>query len=326
MKNRSPSPPPALRARTVAPGLSTIAALTFLLAGCGGSSPESAPAPGAPDAAAASAEPSPTAVPASIVADVDGWLAGSKITVTAAAYDADLSTVTLDLTVENTANTDTLEGGAAEYISLDVGEGTPLSNPSISSVAVASSTTKLSVEFLGVLTAPVWEESALVLGGPGYETWRLPLAEGASGDGIEPFEARFAGVADAGGLSFTAERIQVLPWACESVDDYGPGESGRYWFEPSREGEAAVVVWGDIHEAVSIWGGDTPLAASLTLPDGTVAPQIGTVYTVFDVNEGIADYPLCFTVERPVDGAYTLTWSSYRGAVATLPFEIDGAD
>lgn len=131
-----------------------------------------------------------------------------------------------------------------------------------------------------------------------------------------------SGTADAGGLTFTVTSGEVLPWACESADDYGTGKTGRVWYEPGAADEAAIVLWGDILETVSIHGGDTALAASLTSPDGTTSPQIGVVNTVFDVNQGIEDYALCFTVKRPVGGTYTLTWNSFRAATATLPVEI----
>lgn len=255
--------------------------------------------------------------------DAAGWLAGKRVTVDAAAYDPSTGEVTLATVVENTANTESFGADVSAYILLDSGAGAPTPVSVVSSVAVPSSSTSIDLTFrLAPETALELGDAELVLGGPGYATWRVPLADASTSEGVEPVEVAATGVADGGGLSFTATSAQVLPWACADVDDYGPAGSGRIWYEPGAEDEAALVIWGDIHEAASIVGGDTPIAASLTLPDGTVAPQIGTVYTVFDINEGIVDYPLCFTVPAPAGGVYTLNWSTYRGASASLSITV----
>ncbi len=296
------------------------AVLAVVLVGCAGAPPaESADPPAAAGTATASAAPGPQAsAPRSA-----GWLAGNHITVDAASYDSETGEVRLETHVENTANTESVGADLYEYLLLDTGEGAPAPVSSVSSVAVPSSTTAIELTFLLAPQTPLaLDDASLVLGGPGFATWRIPLADASQPDGTEPADHAFSGVADAGGLSFTATQVQVLPWACDDVDDYGPAETGRITYAPGGEGEAAFIVWGDIHEAQSIVGGDTPLAASLALPDGTVAAQIGTVYTVFDVNEGIDDYPLCFTVPAPASGTYTLTWNSYRGASAALTIEL----
>ena len=306
----------ALRPGPARASAAVIAGTVLLLAGCASTPPTSGAMPGAPSAA----ESTPVGpVAQTTTPETAGWLAGNHVTVDAAAYDPATGEVVLTTVVENTANTESFGADVAPYVLLDTGAGAPTPVSVVSSVAVPSSSTSIDLTFrLAPEAALDLADSALVLGGPGYATWRVPLADASSAEGAEPVDVAASGVADGAGLSFTATSAQVLPWACADADDYGPGESGRIWFEPGAEDEAALVIWGDIHEAVSIVGGDTPLAASLALPDGTVAPQIGVVNTVFDINEGITDYPLCFTVPTPVEGVYTLNWSTYRGASATL--------
>lgn len=291
--------------------------VVIVLAACAGSPAGGSGAPPSPS-------PSPSETTSGPVAQATspataGWLAGNHVLVDAAAYDPVTGEVTVATVVENTANTESFGADIAQYVLLDTGEGAPTPVSIVSSVAVPSSSTSIELTFqLPVDTVLDLGGTELVLGGPGYATWRVPLGDASEAAGIEPRELAASGVADGAGLSFTAASVQMLPWACDDVDDYGPGETGRIWFEPGGEDEAALIIWGDIDESVSVYGGDTPLAASLALPDGTVAPQIGTVNTVFDVNEGIDDYPLCFTVPTPVAGDYTLNWSTYRGASAAL--------
>lgn len=295
-----------------------IPALIVLTACAGSSASEGAGPPSASASENASGPVSQTTAP-----DAAGWLAGNRVTVDAAAYDPSTGEVVLTTSVENTANTESFGADASAYVFLDTGDGAPTPVSVVSSVAVPSSTTSIDVTFqLAPDTALALDDAELVLGGPGYATWRVPLADASTAEGVEPIDVAATGVADGAGLSFTATSAQVLPWACADVDDYGPAGSGRIWYEPGGEDEAALVIWGDILGAVSIVGGDGPLAASLTLPDGKVAPQIGTVYTVFDVNEGIDDYPLCFTVPAPAGGVYTMNWSTYRGASATLSITV----
>jgi hypothetical protein len=289
----------------------------LLLAGCASTPPAGGGATGAAPSESRSTPAGPVAQ--TTTPGAAGWLAGNHVTVDGATYDPATGEVVLTTVVENTANTESFGADVSEYILLDTGAGAPTPVSVVSSVAVPSSSTSIDLTFqLAPDTALELADAELVLGGPGYATWHVPLADASAPEGVEPVEVAATGVADGAGLSFTATSAQVLPWACADADDYGPGESGRIWFEPGGEDEAALVIWGDIHEAVSIVGGDTPLAASLALPDGTVAPQIGVVNTVFDINEGITDYPLCFTVPTPVEGVYTLNWSTYRGASATL--------
>ena len=293
----------------------------IVLAACAGSSASEGAAP--PSASASASETASGPVSLTTAPDAAGWLAGNRVTVDAAAYDPSTGEVVLTTSVENTANTESFGADVSAYVFLDTGEGAPTSVSVVSSVAVPSATTSIDLTFqLAPDTALELDGAELVLGGPGYATWRVPLADASTAEGVEPLDVAATGVADGAGLSFTAASAQVLPWACADVDDYGPAGSGRIWYEPGGEDDAALVIWGDIHEVVSIVGGDTPLAASLTLPDGTVAPQIGTVYTVFDVNEGVDDYPLCFTVPAPAGGVYTMNWSTYRGASASLSITV----
>ena len=293
----------------------------IVLTACAGSSASEGAAP--PSASATASEAASGPVSQTTAPDAAGWLAGNRVTVDAAAYDPSTGVVVLSTSVENTANTESFGADVSAYVFLDTGAGAPTPVSVVSSVAVPSSSTSIDVTFqLAPDTALELDDAELVLGGPGYATWRVPLADASTPEGAEPIDIVATGVADGAGLSFTATSAQVLPWACADVDDYGPAGSGRIWYEPGGEDEAALVIWGDIHEAVSIVGGDTPLAASLTLPDGTVAPQIGTVYTVFDMNEGIDDYPLCFTVPAPAGGVYTMNWSTYRGASASLSITV----
>jgi len=297
-----------------------IPALIVVTACAGSSASEGAASPAA---SASAAETASQPVSQATAPDAVGWLAGNRVTVDAAAYDPSTGEVVLTTSVENTANTESFGADVSAYVSLDTGEGAPTPVSGVSSIAVPSSSTSIDLSFqLAPDTALELDDAELVLGGPGYATWRVPLADASTAEGVEPIDVPATGVADGAGLSFTATSAQVMPWACADVDDYGPAESGRIWYEPGGEDEAAFVIWGDIHEAVSIVGGDGPLAASLTLPDGTVAPQIGTVYTVFDGNEGIDDYPLCFTVPAPAGGVYTLNWSTYRGASASLSITV----
>ena len=294
--------------------------VVLAVAGCAGAPAiDTAPQP------SASASPTPESGPVaqSTAPRAAGWLAGNHVTVDAAAYDPATGEVVLTTVVENTANTESFGADLAEYVLLDTGGGAPTPVSVISSVAVPSSSTSIDLTFQLAADAAVdLSRARLVLGGPGYATWSVPLGDDSEPEGTEPFDVIASGVADGGGLTFTATSAQVLPWACADVDDYGPAQSGRFWYEPGGEDEAALVIWGDISEAVSIVGGDTPLAASLTLPDGTAAAQIGTVYTVFDINEGIDDYPLCFTVPSPADGDYMLNWTTYRGASAQLAISV----
>jgi hypothetical protein len=303
-----------------APALTGVMILAALLAGCGGARPQSA---GGGDAdvelEATSAAPSP---PTELTVHARGWLAGSEIAVTSAELTDD--TVVLSAQVRNTANTEAFAGHELEAVLLELGSGAPLPASAVSSPVPAGATTTVRITFPMRGDDPVdLATGVLVLGGPGYRTWRVPLGGGES-TGAEPYEASTSGVADAEGLTFTATTVQVLPWACDKVDDYGPGGSGRIWFAPGADDEVALVVWGDIRETVSIHGGDTPLAASVTGPDGMTAAQIGTVNTVFDVNQGIDDYPLCFSVPAPADGDYTMTWNSYRQASAQLTVHVEG--
>jgi hypothetical protein len=53
-----------------------------------------------------------------------------------------------------------------------------------------------------------------------------------------------------------------------------------------------------------------------------VKTYIGSFTHVFDINQGVKAFPACFTIDSPVKGDYTLTWSSYRSAVATLSFTV----
>lgn len=315
LTDHSPDRGPLRTNRTRA-SAAVITGAVLLLAGCA-STP---PAGGATAVAPSESESTPAGPVAQTTApDSAGWLAGNHVTVDAAAYDPATGEVVLTTVVENTANTESFGADLSPYVLLDTGAGAPTPVSVVSSVAVPSSSTSIDLTFRLAPDAPLdLADAELVLGGPGYATWRVPLGDASAAEGAEPVEVVASGVADGAGLSFTATSAQVLPWACADADDYGPGESGRIWFEPGGEDEAALVIWGDIHEAVSIVGGDTPLAASLVLPDATAVPQIGVVNTVFDINEGITDYPLCFTVPTPVKGVYTMNWTTYRGAAAAL--------
>jgi len=292
------------------------AATLLVLAGCS-----------AAPASEASSTPTTEAADPTVAQSVEptamGWIAGNRVSPTLAEYDPVAGTIVITADVENTSNTDSFEPDVTESIFLDTGSGAPVGPATSSSISVAGATTEIELSFPASADGLVLAEAVLQLGDSGERTWLVPLT-GDDAEGLEPATIDATGVADAGGMSFTLDHVEVLPWACDDSDDLGPGESGRVWYVPGADDELTIVLWGDIHEAVSIVGGDTTTTSiSLSLPDGTAAPQIGTVNSVFDINEGIDDFALCFSVPAPVSGDYTLNWSSYRGASATLTVTIE---
>jgi hypothetical protein len=252
-----------------------------------------------------------------------GWFAGNHVTVTGAEFDPKTEKATVHVTVANTATRDSFDDDVTDSVSLDTGEGAPLAVSRVSSLALQSATTKLDLEFVAPAEGLVLKSAVLQLGAPNEQRWLVPLDPTKKATGREPVSLPITGVLDAAGFAFTISKVEVLPWACSQSDTGGPSSSGRVGYEPTAGDKLGLVLWGDITEARSIVGGDTLDSTTLLQPDGTTVAQIGEVLKVFDLGDRVDDYALCFTVDSPAAGNYSVTWTSYlKAATATFTFTV----
>lgn len=315
----------------------TIRDLGFVIAGllvlattaCAGSA--STAAPSAVASGAPQFEDDPLAPPTEVSPTASGWIAGHRVTPTRVDYDPESGVVTVGARVENTGDGEDFAGRLRDSILLsgsDGDAGWATAPARIEPVVLARATTDVEITYeLGdQLTRDALDVSrlGLVFGSPGPgAVGGVPFAPGSEPVGIQPVAWDLSESADAGGLIFAATRAEVVPWGCDDADDYGAGGTGQILYGLGRSDMLSLVVWGDIRETVSIYGGDQPYGVSLTLPDGTSTPQIGKVWTVFDLGESVDRFPLCFQIPRPAQGTYTVNWVTYRGAEASFPVTVD---
>lgn len=252
-----------------------------------------------------------------------GWLAGNRVTITQAEFDVDAGTVVVTADVENTSIVESFGGRYQSWLSLDTGAGAPTRAYSISSPAVAESTTEVEISFYAPADGLILEQAVLQLGEAGTRQWLVPLEPGAEGEGIEPEGFDVRGVADAAGFSFTATSAQLVPWTCADSDDYGPSGTGRVSYEPVADDKFGLLLWGDLLETVSYTGGNGPTTGVLTQPDGRAVNMIGKVWTVFAAGDRVEDYAYCFTVDEPGTGDYVFSFETYRGGSGSLTLSLE---
>ncbi|MDH4144230.1 MAG: hypothetical protein OEY23_03570 [Acidimicrobiia bacterium] len=325
-----------------------LAGAVLVAAGCGGSDDSSqtatadfrasAPAPSAAEPASATTATSATpttarpATTTSAGATASGdkvamsgslWLAGLELFPKEARYDAAANEVEVDVEVRNTW---TDQSDLINFLgSLSV--VTP-SGPSTYAGTVDSIVTPASSTSRGTLTFAVPKDfafatSRLVAGTPTEQQWTMPFAPGSKAEGVAPRDVGVAGEVEAGGLAFRIARTELVPFACDRADAYGPGETGRLTFKTTAKSKLGLVMTGDIVARSANSGGNAIGAVTLSLPDGTTAPTVSSS-GIYNTNESTSDWPLCFTVPAPGPGAYVLNWVSYDGQTTAFPFTIPG--
>lgn len=273
----------------------------------------------------------PLALPSEVSPTASGWIAGYHVTPTKVIHDPDTGVVTVTATVENTGDGEDFSGRLRESILLtgfDGQSGWATAPSRIEPNVPARATTHVEITYelseAQVSATPDIATWGLAFGSPGNgAVGGVSFAPGAESAGVQPVAWDLDSMADAGGLTFATTRAEVVPWGCEDADDYGDGATGRILYDLGRVDAFSLIVWGDIRETVSVYGGDQPYGVSLTLPDGTTTPQIGKVWTVFDLGEAVTRFPLCFQIPRPAQGDYVVNWETYRGASARFTVTVE---
>ncbi|MGB4778263.1 hypothetical protein [Microbacterium sp.] len=300
----------------------------LLLTGCAGGDPPTpssadSTAPGTASAADPAAVPGADATEAQHLAPTaSGWLAGNEVTLTSAEYDPDAGRIVVTADVKNTSEVESFTGEYLSWVFLDVGAGAPATALQFSSTAVAQATTEVEMSFFAPDDGLVLADAVLQLGASGQRQWLLPLDPDAEATGSEPKTAALSGTIDASGMTLTLASVSVVPWTCSDSDDYGTGGTGRVTYEPVADDKLGVVVRGDFAESVAYTGGNAVSTMTLEQPDGISVNAIGAVWHVFAAGDRAEDYALCFTVDAPATGTYTLGFTTYRGASASGPITL----
>ena len=167
-----------------------------------------------------------------------------------------------------------------------------------------------------------FEGSDLVFGRTSEQQWILPMSPGGGSIGVTPVSYAMTGRVEAEGFYLDVYEVLVVPWACQTADDGNAGTgAGRSVYGPISRSRVSVVVKGTVGSSIDHRGGTTAGRILLRTPGGNQVAT-STLFGVYDIGNSTNDVPVCFPVDSPAAGPYTLVWTSTFGGEATLDFTV----
>ncbi|MET0662051.1 MAG: toll/interleukin-1 receptor domain-containing protein [Ilumatobacteraceae bacterium] len=252
------------------------------------------------DSPVTGAEAAPSGAPSSAATfDTTVWFAGFAIRVTRAEYDEATGELAIDVVFTND------QPAAADPLALLVGS-TPLVVDGTRFLLDCTNCTRLppSTSTRAVLDATVpggvdLAEATIEFGTPDQHQAIVPL-DGSPATWESPKVAPIDGTLVDGGMTFTAETVEILPAGCS-------GLASNLAYAPGRADEMSIVVTGSAvtDERYGTGLGD----ALLTPPDGVTLASNSLSGVIFALAPGVPqpDVRACFSVPAPVAGDYRFT-------------------
>ena len=253
-----------------------------------------------PEGSVAGAEAAPAgAASTGATFDTTVWHAGFAIQVTGAQYDEATGELSVDVMFTND------QPAAADPLGLLVGS-TPLVVDGTRFLLDCTNCTRLppSTSTRAVLDATVpggvnLAEATIEFGTPDQHQAIVPL-DGSPATSESPKAAPIEGTLVDGGMTFTAETVEILPAGCS-------GLASNLAYTPGRADEMSIVVTGSAvtDEQYATGLGD----ALLTPPDGVTLSSNSLSGVIFALAPGVPqhDVHVCFSVPAPVAGDYQFT-------------------
>jgi TIR domain len=239
--------------------------------------------------------------------DTTVWHSGFAIRVTGAEYDETTGELSVDVMFTND------QPATADPLALLVGS-TPLVVDGTRFLLDCTNCTRLSpsTSTRTVLDATVpggvdLAEASIEFGTPDQHQVIVPL-DGGPATSESPTIAPIEGTLVDGGMTFTAETVEVLPAGCS-------GLASNLAYTPGRADEMSIVVTGSAvtEERYGTGLGD----ALLTPPDGVTLSSNSLSGVMFALAPGVPQHDVhaCFSVPAPVAGDYLFT-VAHAGAEA----------
>ena len=249
------------------------------------------------------------------------WLAGVEFSPRDAIHDYTQNEVTVDYQVVVT-QTETLNWiNLYPSMMILAASGGSLFPFSDSGPALGLSTGSVEISFCCRGREVDLSTATLVFGLPTQQSWTIPMTANAQGNGVVPIDQDFAERVDADGLYFEISTIDLVPWSCVWNSDGFEAQRGETVFGPVSNDRLTVVLTGTLG-SVSTTSEYIKLGqVGLTQPNGHQAALLGS-FVAYKPNEFATQVPLCFLVEAPGTGTYTLQWSSDFGGQDTIEFTI----
>ncbi len=302
--------------------------LSIVLVACGGGDvatpTTAAPAETIPVLSATTAAVTPTtttttAAPALTEVELGGsaWLAGIKFSPVSAVYDPQQATLDVTHDVEVTQTEPV--GWAGLFGSLLVRTATGAVITPILDSGQVPGLSKATVTFQYWNVPPDFDlaSATLLFGQPDEQQWELAMSPDAVGTGTEPIYLDVTGKVEAEGFYLDIKGVSLVPWACYGNYDGGAGARGVSWYAPIGSDRLTLIITGTVGANIAFTGGTTSGDYNVTMPNGNSAAG-NTGFAVYDLGVSSTGVEVCFTVDEPGTGTYTLNWTSYRGGEDTF--------
>lgn len=252
------------------------------------------------------------------------WLAGVKFSPTEAIHDPIEQTVTVDYEVMVTQTETRYWPELYSSMLLELPDKPQIAVQDDDSGEVpGGGTTRVSFSFSGVTPDADLSTATLLFGRQDEQRWTLPMTPTAVGSGPEPIDVDIdAGSrVEAEGLYFEMSSIEMVPWSCQHAGDGGQKMHGTSIFAPVSHDRFSAVITGRLGAENALHGFNLVDNVTLSQPNSLRAGSIGN-YGLYDDGESATEVPMCFLVDTPISGSYTLNWSSSHGGADTFAFNV----